>query len=236
MPLPFPIIAMYALLVPCAASFTYIRCRSLKRMTVSATILKGLSTWVIVCAALVGTLGAFGQPSVFSTLIIAGLVMGLSGDVALSLSRPDRTGFVAGMFFFGLGHLCYIAALIVVSDPVPILASVPVFAVLYAVFIVVLLRRRASLEKMFVPVLVYGTIVVYMLGLSLTVPFSVFPLGLILFFAGGLFAASDSLLARNNFSAGARSLGPSSAGREVLLLFLYFSAQSLFAVSVFYFA
>jgi hypothetical protein len=52
----------------------------------------------------------------------------------------------------------------------------------------------------------------------------------------GLFAASDSLLARNNFSAGARSLGPSSAGREVLLLFLYFSAQSLFAVSVFYFA
>ncbi|MCL2192178.1 MAG: lysoplasmalogenase [Treponema sp.] len=226
---------MYALLVPCAASFTYIRCRTMKKLAVPATVLKGLSTWIIVCAALVGTL--LGQPSVFSTLIIAGLVMGLSGDVSLSLSRPDKTGFIAGIFFFGFGHLCYIVALIIVSSLVPVLVSIPIFAVLYTIFLVILLRKRANLGSMFVPVLVYGIIVVYILSLSLTIPFSVFPLGLILFFAGVLFATSDALLAKNNFSvsAGKPTLDPSAVRREAALLFLYFLAQSLFAVSVFYF-
>jgi len=90
---------------------------------------------------------------------------------------------------------------------------------------------------MFVPVLVYGIIVIYMLSLSLTIPFSVFPLGLILFFAGVLFATSDALLAKNNFSASAGTgvSYPSSVRREAVLLFFYFLAQSLFAVSVYYF-
>ena len=236
-PVPIPLIIMYVLLVPCAASFTYFRCRTIGRPSVSATLLKGVSTWIVVCAALVGTILPFGQPSVFSVLIIAGLVMGLSGDVAISLSRPDKTGFTAGMFFFGLGHLCYIVAMVIVSRPVQVLVSIPVFMALYSVFFSVLLRNRSNLGQQFAHVLVYGIVIIYMLSLSVTMPFSVLPLGLILFFAGIMFVASDVLMAKNNFSACAGPKVSSQAAtiREVALLVLYFTAQSLFAVSVYYF-
>jgi len=239
-PVPVPVIVMYALLVPCAAAFICVKCRMMRnaangnttdRTVVTATILKGLSTWIIVCAALVGTLGAFGQPSVFSVLIIAGLIMGLSGDIAISLSRkPDGHGFLSGIFFFGLGHLCYIAALVIVSGQV--LVSAFVFAVIYAIYVIVFLRHRATLGRMFVTVLAYGAIIVYMLSIALTMPFTVFPYGLILLFAGVLFSVSDALLARNSFFAS----DASAIKREVVLLICYFLAQSLFAVSVFYFA
>jgi len=233
------VIVMYALLAPCVGAFICVKCRMMRespkdntanKLAMVATILKGLSTWIVICAALVGTLDAFGRPSVFSVLIIAGLAMGLSGDIAISLSRkPDGSGFLSGIFFFGLGHLCYIVALIIVSGQV--LVSVFVFVVIYAGYFIVFLRHRATLGQMFVPVLVYGAIIVYMLSIALTMPLANFPYGLILLFAGVLFSVSDALLARNSFFASDSSV----VGREVVLLICYFMAQSLFAVSVFYF-
>ena len=231
--IPLPIIIMYILLIPCAALFIYVKHRAKEKPTVAATVLKGVSTWIIICAALIGTLDTFGQSSAFSMLIIAGLVMGLSGDVAISLSKQDRLGLKAGMFFFGLGHLCYIAALIIVSRLA--LASVPIFVALYAVVFIVMLRNRANLKEMLVPVLVYSAVITYMLSLSVTMPFSVFPSGLILLVAGLLFVLSDLLLARNNFPASGTFVpGPATGRREVVLLICYFLAQSLFAVSVYY--
>jgi len=233
--IPLPVIIMYVLLVPCAALFIYVKHRAEEKPTVTATIFKGVSTLIILCAALIGTLSTFGQSSVFSVLIIAGLAMGLAGDVAISLSKQDKLGLAAGMFFFGLGHLCYIAALIIVSRLV--LASVLIFVTLYAIVFVVLLRNRANLKKLFVPVLVYSAVITYMLSLSVTVPFSVFPSGLILLVAGILFVLSDVLLAKNNFPASGTFVpNPSTGRREVILLICYFLAQSLFAVSVYYFA
>jgi len=233
--IPLSVIIMYVLLIPCAAFFIYVKHRAEERPTVAATILKGVSTWIIICAALIGTLDTFGQPSVFSVLIIAGLAMGLSGDVAISLSKQDKLGLKAGMFFFGLGHLCYIAALIIVSRLV--LANALIFVALYAVVFIVLLRNRANLKELFVPVLVYSAAITYMLSISVTMPFSVFPGGSILLVAGILFVISDTLLAKNNFPvSGTFVPSPATGRREVVLLICYFLAQSLFALSVYYFA
>jgi len=233
--IPLPVIIMYILLIPCAALFIYVKHRAEEKPTVTATVLKSVSTWIIIFAALIGTLNTFGQPSVFSVLIIAGLAMGLSGDVAISLSKQDRLGLKAGMFFFGLGHICYIAALIIVSGLA--LVSVLIFVALYAVVLIVMLRKRTNLKELFVPVLAYSAVIMYMLSLSFTMPFSVFPIGLILFVAGVLFVLSDTLLAKNNFPASGTSVPcPATSRREVVLLICYFLAQSLFAVSVYYFA
>ena len=233
--IPLPIIVMYVLLIPCAAFFIYVKHRAREKPTVAGSVLKGVSTWIIVCAALIGTMDAMGQSSVFSVLIIAGLVMGLSGDVAISFSKQDKLGLVAGMFFFALGHLCYIAALVVASKLV--FVSAPIFVALYTVFLIFFIKHRANLGTLFAPVLVYGAVITYMLSLAITMPFSVFPGGLILFFAGILFVVSDILLAQNNFSASGTTIPtPATARREIILLSYYFMAQSLFAVSVYFFA
>ena len=229
--IPLPVIVMCITLVPCVALFIRTKYRAKEKPTVVGTILKGVSTWIIICVALIGTLDTFGQASVFSMLIIAGLVMGLAGDIAISLSKPDKLGLVAGMFFFGLGHLCYIVALIAVSEKA--LVSLPVFAPIYVIALVCFLRKRANLGNLFVPVLVYGAVITYMLSLTVVMPFFAFPGGLILFFAGVLFVVSDILLAQNNFSAS--GLNRATARREVVLLPCYFLAQSLFAVSVYCF-
>ena len=228
--IPLPIIIMYALLIPCVALFLFNAYRA-EGKPAAATVFKGISTWIIVCAALVGSLSMFGQSSLFSVLIIAGLVMGLSGDVALRFSGQ---GFISGMVFFALGHLCYIAAMVITSGFV--LFSIPVFVLLYAVVFVIILRNRVNLREMFIPSIIYGAVITCMLSLTVTMPLSVFPNGLILLFACILFVVSDALLAKTTFTLAYNwpvfHLSPNE--RCPVSLCCYFAGQSLFAVSVYY--
>ena len=230
---------MYALLIPSAAAF--MRAKAKKQMLL-ATIFKGMSTWIIICGALALSIGS--PLSLFTILIVAGLAMGLAGDVSLSL--PGH-GLMSGMVFFALGHIGLVIAMVFVLGSAALI-TIPVFAVLL-VFLIFLQRKLgvSPPPKLKKPVFAYTVIITCMLSLALTTPFYVFPTGLVLLFAGLIFTISDLALAVNSFpkksetdtdeaehDADAPTTQP-AASSTVFSLTCYFLGQSLFAVSVFFF-
>jgi uncharacterized membrane protein YhhN len=217
---------MYLLLIPCVV--LYMRFKFGKR-GVFATIFKGLATWVILAGALFSVQGTV--VSMFSALIIAGLAMGLAGDIALSLPNP---GFTSGTLFFGLGHVCYIIAMIFITGNIlyPILA----FVLLYSVCLFLYRKSGVDTPKdLRIPLLGYSILISCMISFAFTMPLTVFPKGLILVYAGLLFVASDIMLAYGIFpSDKAQQAGKKSESKlGIISLTCYFLAQSLFAVSAF---
>jgi len=177
--------------------------------------------------------------TVYSILIISGLVIGLAGDVALSL--PEK-GTLSGMFFFGLGHICYIPALIILVgwSWVSLVNFVVIYAALLAYFFIVVKKEIKDLkkaERLKIPAVIYSIIIAYMVSLTVLAPFHIRPYGLILLFAGVFFAIADGMLAYNTITTAppndmlARKLTPDERG--AISLCCYFFGQSLFAVSIF---
>ena len=226
--IPVALAIMYLLLIPCVV--LYLRFKFGKREFL-ATVTKGLSAWIILAGALFAAQGT--ELSMFSTLIIAGLAMGMAGDIALSLPTP---GFTSGMLFFGLGHICYIIAMILISGSV--IYAVFVFILLYSVYLLVYHKLGiVPPENLRVPIIAYSIIIVCMLSLALTMPFTGPSGGLLLLFSGTLFTASDIMLALYNNSI-TKTETPGKKSENLLgiaSLVCYFTAQSLFAVSVYLF-
>ena len=224
-----PIIVMYALLIPSAAVFMY--CKS-KSMWLLATVFKGLSTWIIIGGALVLAMGS--QLNLFTVLIIAGLAMGLAGDVALSLPAH---GLRSGMLFFALGHVCAVIAMFFALGTVTFI-PLPIAVALFVLLMFVQRKLGVSPpDNLRIPVIAYTAIISCMLALALVMPFYIFPNGLILLFAGLVFTVSDLALAINSFPKQSSSddKGSNAAKSTVFSLSCYFLGQSLFAVSVFFF-
>ena len=224
--IPVALVIMYLLLIPSVVLYLHFK---FSKRGFLATVTKGLSAWIILAGALFAAQGT--ELSMFSTLIIAGLAMGMAGDIALSLPNP---GFTSGMLFFGLGHICYIIAMILISGSV--LYAVFAFIILYAAYL--LAYHKLGIvppEDLRVPIIAYSIIIVCMLSLALTMPFTGSPGGLLLLFSGTLFTASDIMLALYNNSI--TKTGTPGKKSENLLgivsLVCYFTAQSLFAVSVY---
>ena len=226
------LVVMYILLIASAAAFMY--CKAKKQMLL-ATIFKGLSTWIIIGGALMLSEGSLNM---FSVFIIAGLAMGLAGDVSLSL--PGH-GLMSGMLFFAIGHICAVIAMVVVLGAAigpAVLIAIPIFAATTAILIFALRKLGVTPpEKLKIPVLAYTVIISAMLSLALTAPFSIFPDGLILLFAGLVFTVSDLALAVNSFPKKSKLDGdePAKADSTVFSLSCYFFGQSLFAVSIHFF-
>ena len=226
--IPISLIIMYLLLIPCVVLYMHFK---FSKREFLATVLKGSAAWIVLAGAIFTLQGT--AVSMFSALIIAGLAMGMAGDIALSLPKP---GFSSGIFFFGVGHVCYIIAFILLSDS--IIYAIPAFIVLYTAYLLVYRKLDANPPKnLRIPIVAYSVIVVCMLSLALTLPLSVFPGGLVLLFAGALFTASDIMLAYNNIQA--EKAGDTDKKPKNLLgivsLSCYFLGQSLFAVSVYLF-
>ncbi|MDR2570866.1 MAG: lysoplasmalogenase [Oscillospiraceae bacterium] len=230
------LIIMYALLIASAAAFMYFKA---KKQMLLATILKGMSTWIIIGGALFLTLGS--SLSLFTILIVAALAMGLAGDVSLSL--PGH-GLMAGMLFFGLGHISAVVAMAYVLGSTALI-TIPIAVALF--FLLFFIQRKLGVsppQKLKIPVLAYSAIISCMLSVALTVPFFIFPNGLILLFAGLVFTVSDLALAINSFAKkdndekaepSASESAPVAASSTVFSLSCYFLGQSLFAVSVYFF-
>jgi len=123
--IPVALIIMYLLLIPCVVLYMHFK---FSKREFLATATKGLSAWIILAGALFTVQGT--ELSMFSTLIIAGLALGMAGDIALSLPKP---GFTSGMLFFGLGHICYIIAMILISGNV--IYAISAFILLYSVYL-----------------------------------------------------------------------------------------------------
>lgn len=233
---------MYVLLIPCVILFVHTKHKRGGSAPL-AVALKAASTTVIALTAVVGLAGARESMRAYAVLVAAGLVLGLVGDIVIC--QPEPGWFLSGMIYFALGHLCYIGAFLQVSTHV--LWAVPVFAVIYGVFLAVVTRLAKQFANMLVPTAIYGAVIAAMLSLSATAPCSL-PRGYLLTAAAVLFAVSDGLLAYNTYSGAGNTnelsflrhccntfhqMANKSRPLDWISLCCYFAGQSLFAVSIF---
>lgn len=214
---------MYVLLIPCAILFIHTK-HKIKGSAPLTVALKAASTTIIVLAAIVGVAWIREPMQIYAILVAGGLVLGLVGDIVIC--QPEPGGFLSGMIYFALGHLCYIGAFLRISTH--ILWAVPAFLVIYGIFLTVLIRLAKKIGNLLVPTAIYGAIIATMVSMSVTIPFSV-PQGYILLAAALLFAVSDGLLAYNTFI----KIQTTNHTLDWISLCCYFAGQSLFAVSIF---
>lgn len=217
--------AMYVLLIPSVALFVHNK-HKLGDDTPLTVAVKAACTTIIVLAAIAGAVSIQEHLQLYAVLVAAGLTFGLVGDVVICQKAPG--GFLSGMLYFGLGHLCYIAAFAQVSRHV--IWSMPVFLVLYLPFLFIirkLAKQHRDFQSMVVPVAVYGAIIIAMVSLAVTVPFTA-KKGFILLSGAILFAISDGILAY-----GIVYKEKKSARMDAFGLYCYFIGQSLFTVSLY---
>jgi uncharacterized membrane protein YhhN len=178
-------------------------------------VFKPLTTLLIIALAW----HQHGAPPLYRTLVMAGLVFSLFGDVFLMLPR-DR--FVAGLVSFLIAHLLYIAAFAQGEFRLTIWLLVP-FIIYAAILLRILLPHVPRALK--VPVIVYAAALLVMAWLAAERGAAGVPGGLLAAIGGVLFVASDSALALNRFARPFRAA-------DALVLATYFAAQTLIALSI----
>ena len=154
--------------------------------------------------------GAVG--SAYGRIILAGLVLGALGDVALMFDR----WFLAGLALFAAGHVAYVLAFLVNGSVT--LTTAAVGAALGLGSALWLLPRVDAAMK--VPVAVYILIISVMVAVAIGQPQPTF-----VRIGAPLFAVSDLLVARERFVA------PDPRNR-VWGLPMYYTAQVLIALSI----
>ncbi|MFT4604109.1 MAG: putative membrane protein YhhN [Rhodothermales bacterium] len=171
----------------------------------------------------IGLIAVFAWPAVspdYQRLILIGLGLSLAGDIALMLPK-DR--FLAGLGAFLVAHVAYTAAFLGRLEAIPALPFLP-FA-LAGLFVVRLLWRH--LDRLRWPVVIYATAIAAMAGsawaVAMTLGTTSAWLGAI---GASLFVVSDTVLGFNRF------VGEISSSQS-LILWTYFPAQVLIAISVF---
>lgn len=145
--------------------------------------------------------GALGEPTGYVPWVLAGLILGAGGDVALMFSG-DRA-FIAGLISFLLGHLAYVIACAQLLPPSEWLIAYAAGPMIAAA--VVTRYLWPHLGSMKVPVLLYVVTITVMVIGAIAVVLSDQRQTLderraIMLFAGALaFFASDVSVARDRF-------------------------------------
>jgi uncharacterized membrane protein YhhN len=171
---------------------------------------------VLVAAALVST----GEVPYLESMILAGLVAGVTGDILLTL---DTKYFIFGLAAFLLGHLLYLAGLLFGVTGFTLYGTLAPLG-LAAVYGIIIVRfmKNAGLQ---LPVLLYLLVITLMLIIAIHYDLSRWGY-LHLFSAGAiLFVISDALLAWDRFIRSFRLA-------SLLVLGAYYSAQFLVTLAV----
>jgi uncharacterized membrane protein YhhN len=178
---------------------------------------KPLTTALIILVALVAPTPV---PAAYKTLILAGLLCSLAGDIALML--PEKW-FAAGLGSFLAAHVFYILAF----KPGPGHPVSPGLLLPFLIFGLLMFRiLTPSLGRLKLPVLVYIAAITAMAWLAAGRFVDLGGTRPLLAFAGAvLFLISDSVLAYDRF---VKTFGLAQA----LVLGAYFPAQLLIALSI----
>jgi len=175
-----------------------------------------------------------GQPmNLQAALMLGALVLGLVGDIVLGLDHfvaPEQRSFIfllGGMPFF-FGHLLYIVLLLsyggIQWHLVAVLPVVPMFFLLLNRFGLI------KLDKMMVPLALYGLVLGAMMLATFNVAAQGGELGRWMWFPGVLFTVSDASLFLRKFGRGPlRKLKPVFSYTVMLP---YYAAQGIFALAV----
>ena len=192
----------------------YIR-EKLRAYSLKAVYLK---TLVSVLFVAVGVYGAYrsagaGEEALLCPFVLMGLLFGLLGDIWLDLKyvfpEKDEPFTYAGFLVFGIGHILYVAGLLLNWPPVgkPLTAILPILLALLVSVGNAVLEKPMGLcyGKMKPTVIVYGFLLFSTVtvsgALAMDHGWQVPALNLI--FAGGiLFALSDLVLSGTYFGKG----------------------------------
>ena len=169
----------------------------------------------------------------FTVLILLGLCFGLIGDFLLSLRHllsDNMAAFFIGGGFFFLGHLCYLAALILPLSQNGrfLLFGLIASAIISAVLITLLLRKIRADRRFSILCGCYmaGVVTMAVMGIFRAISAG-FTLQALLFMTGGIFfAASDTILVENMWNPAW------SFKKGCILIALYYAAQLLIACSL----
>ena len=195
--------------------------RSYKRRDVSSVVLKTAASVVFVLLGLL-ELRRMG-PSVYEWYVVAGLTLGMLGDLLLALrflsEKLHRLFFAAGSVSFFLGHIVYILAILTLC-PAAWLYAIPIAVVALGAACFYAYAKEVRAGRITPLGVVY-------IGGAATGAFIESSRALFLFFVGGIcFSASDNMLVVLSFGKN------DSPYRNAVLHVLYYMAQIFIALTI----
>ena len=197
---------------------TYFRQRKQYKDNAKALTVKASCTFIPVLLCLYALI--LKNSSFEKWLLFAGVFLCMVADVVIGIH------FVGGMLTFLVAHLFFIAYYLTLAPFNGI--SLVIFIVLYAGVVKLFWRYIPSLGSRFVPFAVYSAVLALMFSIAFMLPWSLKNAGAVCIAIGaGLFVLSDSLLADNTF-------GAVTVMKDHLVMYLYYPAVYLLAISAFY--
>ena len=195
-----------------AIALTLFLLEKIRNYSVKAAMIKSVTSLLFIATCAVG-LYKNGSHKL-ALFVILGLLLGLLGDIWLDFKyvykENDKPFTYAGFTMFGLGHLLYIAGMIVEyvnKDTNPLYVIIPIAVGILAGVVNVLLEKIMKLEfkEMKWIVCLYGAILFSMMftAISFSIMTQFQNATLIMIAAGGiLFAISDLVLSGTYFGQG----------------------------------
>jgi len=235
------LLMVYWILIVCAAIALVLFVREkIRAYSLKATLIKSIVSVLFIAVGVYGLNASAasmdGNPA--GMLIVMGLVCGLLGDIWLELkyvfTEQDLIFTYAGFAAFGIGHVLYIAGMLVRFSP----PDVMTYVLASIVLAIALSACNAALEKpmkldygrMKPVVIAYGVLLfaTTLVSGSLALYYDWHEPALNLLFTGGiLFTASDLVLSGTYFG-----VGHERPVDFVLNYFTYYPAQFLIATAL----
>ena len=221
-----------------AISLVFYLCEKCNRYSLRGVLIKSVVSLLFIAVALASTIQNPGHK--LNDFIIAGLVLGLLGDIWLDLKyvypKDDKAYTYAGFIVFGIGHICAITGMLLeyFSGFNPLFLLIPFGGAV--IFSLVNLLTEKPMKLAFNDYKVIVCIYAFFLALNPLTSLLLCILsgwqfkGLIMLFVGGiLFAVSDLVLSSTYFGQ-----GHEKPLDFILNYVTYYGAQFLIAFSLFF--
>ncbi len=204
----------------------------IKGPSITATILKSFTSLLFILTCLAAT--SVSDHEGFGLLVVAGLVMGLLGDIWLDLKiiypHDADTWTLLGFAVFFVGHVFYLAAAGSVAGVHVEAVVAGIVGIVLVAAVVILGEKPMGLHygKFKAVSLVYGALLFFMAAYTLASALLVGDMGLLVMGVGALsFLASDLVLSNTYFG-----LDRDGPAWTVANYVLYYLGQYLIALSV----